>query len=185
MVFYNVTPDYTHVIGGAFITIAPESIANGTYTDIFDTGNFNNKLPAKVIFQLQPPRYHKKINVTLSSVSLKEVKITNNFRKYFTPVKYRITDLTTITLYNTTKNGTILLDQDWGSGWYIKNSPHKTISDNNFKILAFNNSLGGKVTLIYKFQKTYDYMVAISIISIIGFLISISYYEIRIRHHNL
>ncbi|MGE9811456.1 hypothetical protein ACLIKE_08960, partial [Ferroplasma acidiphilum] len=114
-----------------------------------------------------------------------ETNMAINFSKYFTPVKYKITGLTTITLYNTTKNETIVIDQEWGPDWFIKNSPRETISDNNFKLLAFNNSLGGKFTLVYGFQKTYDYMIVISIISNIGFLISISYYEIRIRHNNL
>ena len=185
MIVYNVTQNYSHIIENQTITISPENSANGTYTGTFDTGNFSGELPAKVIFQLQPPRGHNSINVTLSSVNLKEVKVTNNFSKYFKPVKYKITDLTTITLYNTTKNQTVILDQEWGSGWFIKNSPRKGIPDNNFQLLAFNNSLGGKFTLIYGFQKTYNYMIMTSIISIVGFVISISYCEMKIRHRKL
>lgn len=179
MLFYNVTKSYSHVIGGTIITIAPESIANNTYRSYFNTPSYNSSIPAKFIIQLESPIRHNAINVSISNISLKKVKITNNFNRFFLPVSYKLTGLTTLRLFNIDKNQTIILDQCFGPGWYIKGTTNEVTRNSESGLMQLNLSDSGTVVIYYKYQNTYNYLLLLSFSSIIAFLGTSMFYELK------
>lgn len=179
MLFYNVTKSYTHVIGGTVITIAPQSIANNTYKSYFNTPYYNSSIPAKFVIQLEPPVRHNAINVRISNISLKKVKITNNFDRYFLPVSYKLTGPTTLRLFNIDKNKTITLDQCFGPGWYIKGTSNELTRNRESGLMQLNASNSGTIIIYYKYQNTYNYLLISSFSSIIAFLGTSVFYELK------
>lgn len=167
MVFYNVTPTSSNIIGGTVISMKPESYANGTYSSMFVTPDFNGSLSAKIIFQLQPATKQEAINVSIHNVNLNSINGSNMFFAYFKPVNYKFTGPTSITLYNLSSNMSISIDQSYAPGWYYSatNILFFPISENSLGILSLINKSNGTVEINYEPQNTYTELVYISFAS--------------------
>lgn len=169
-IFYNESKYYTNIIGGTTITIAPEIVANNTYISYFKTPSYSSRLPVKFLIQLQPPVKHKKICVDISNLSLREVRITNNFNRYFLSVPYKFRGLTTLKLFNISNNETIILDESFGPGWYVADTHNEITKNDKSSLMQFNASDIGTFTIYYKYQKFYNYLLILSFGSIATFL---------------
>jgi len=127
-------------------------------------------LPVKFLIQLQPPVKHKKICVDISNLSLREVRITNNFNRYFLSVPYKFRGLTTLKLFNISNNETIILDESFGPGWYVADTHNEITKNDKSSLMQFNASDIGTFTIYYKYQKFYNYLLILSFGSIATFL---------------
>ena len=174
MVFFNVSPSKTDIIGGTVITINPEYIANRTYSSTFRTYGSSSQLPAKVLFQLQPPLQHDRIEVRIYNVSLERVNGSNMFSSYFKPVHFSTEGQTTILLHNVPALSTVYIDQDFGSGWYLKvlNSTPISLKDNPLGILSANANGGGNIQIYFANQEVYNDLLYMSFGSILAFTFS-------------
>ena len=103
----------------------------------------------------------------------------SNFHKYFLPVSYKFEGLTKLELLNRSKGSTIIIDQEYGNGWYIKNSHNEPIKRSNFGLIEFNDSNLNNVTIFYHYQKIYNYLIITSFSSIIIFTSIVIVYGIR------
>lgn len=168
MVFYNVTPTSSKIIGVTVITMKPESYANGSYSSIFVTPDFKSSLAAKITFQFQPPTKQEAINVSIHNITLNSIDGKNMFFTYFKPVNYKFTGPTSITLYNLSSNISISIDQSYAPGWYHNNTNIGFIPmvKNSLGLLSFINDKYRTVKINYEPQKTYTELVYLSFGSI-------------------
>ncbi|MEM3908023.1 MAG: hypothetical protein QXZ17_14395 [Nitrososphaerota archaeon] len=169
MVFYNVTPDKFNITGGTVITMRPAYEANGTYSSVFTTPKNNGAIDAKVIFQLQPPRYKNEIYSSLSNVSLTQINGSNMFYSDFHPVYIRAEGYSQFSLFcnssktNSSAESQIVIDQFYQSGWkYNSKGNSGFVSKNDLGLLAFNLSNSSNYELQYVPQHTYNLELAIS-----------------------
>ncbi|MHB8560215.1 MAG: hypothetical protein ACYDAP_03500 [Thermoplasmataceae archaeon] len=176
MVFFNVTPSSTDVIGGTAITINPEYIANGTYSSTFRTPGFSAPLPAKVIFQFQPPLHHYKIEVSMHNVSLERVNGSNLFSRDFRPANFSSGGLTTIMIHGIPAGSSVFIDQDFGTGWYFrsKNGTKTPLDDNSIGLLSLYAPEGRSFQICYGNQYIYDDLLYLSFGSILVFASSVT-----------
>ena len=179
MLFYNVTKSYSDVIGGTVITIAPEKVANGTYSAFFKVPDYNTPVPVQFLIQLQPPVTQNTIHVTISNLAVHQVRITNNFNKYFTSVSYKVEGLTTLELFNVSKNESVTVDQSYAPGWYIKNTDSEMYKNSKSGIMELNISDPGNIAVYYTYQNIYNYLLIISFASMTLFTAFALAYEIK------
>jgi hypothetical protein len=171
MVFFNVTPHSTDIIGGTVITMKPEYNANGTYSSIFRTPSFSASLPAQVLFQLQPPKQHYKIEVRLYNVSLERINGSNLFHIDFKPANFSSDGQTTIMIHGIPAESNVIIDQDFALGWYSesKNGTKTQLEDNSIGLLSFFATGGGNFKIYYGNQYIYSDLLYLSFGSILMF----------------
>ena len=173
MVFYNVTPSSTNIIGGTVISVNPEITANGSYRAIFRTPDFKTSLPAEVLFQLQPPLHHEIINVSVGNTSIVRINGSNMFFNLFKPVQVTETGLTSFVLRNVTSINQISIDQMFGGGWFLwcRNGVQIGALPGSLGQLSFTPNVSGNATVTYDLQPQYTIFLYISLVSILVFLI--------------
>ena len=176
MVFYNVTPSSTNIIGGTVITVNPEISAKGFYRSMFRTPDFNSPLPAKVVFQLQPPLHHDIINVSIGNASILRLNGSNMFFNLFNPVQVTETGSTSFLFSNVTSGDEMSIDQMFGGGWSLEygNGTKVSAVPNAFGMLSFALNVSGNATVSFVAQSHYTALLYISFVSILVFLVPVA-----------
>jgi hypothetical protein len=175
--FFNVTPSSQNIVGVSVISLNPENHANGTYSSVFKTPGERNPISTKLVFQLQPPKNHKKIHVNITGVSLYMVNGTNMFFKYILPIHYSSIGSTTILLKNIPNSYEVSIDQSYGKGWHFEAGAVKgRVSMNSFGLLGFVGDGSSNIIVHYTNQNVYTNLLYISFGSIFLFSVLFSFW---------
>ena len=187
MIFYNVTPSSSNIIGGAVISVNPEISANGFYRNMFRTPDFNSPLPAKVLFQLQPPLHHEIINVSVGNTSIVRINGSNMFFNIFEPVQVTEAGPTSFVFSNLTSGDQISIDQIFGGGWSLEHGNGTKISavPNALGMLSFSLNVSGNATVGFIPQFGYTVLIYISFVSISVFLVALAVYSLSRKLRNM